>query len=58
MLKNISTLGIILHKKDQKHIHGGSFAICTECFNYCRSQNFQTKEEFNACFLDCKLELC
>lgn len=58
MLPNISSLGEILNKKEQKTIQGGAPFLCSVCFDYCRSQNYQTKEEFSACFHDCKQELC
>ena len=58
MLQNISTLGLILTKKEQKLVLGGALPTCRVCFDYCKSQNFQTKEDFSACFYDCKQELC
>ncbi|XRE43244.1 hypothetical protein ACIVBQ_001448 [Tenacibaculum discolor] len=58
MLKNISNLGSTLNKKEQKLINGGSLIFCSVCVDFCRSQNFQTKEEFSACFYDCKQDMC
>lgn len=58
MLKNISSIGSTLSKNDQKLIQGGAPFICSVCVDFCRSQNFQTKEEFSACFYDCKQDLC
>lgn len=58
MLKNISNLGSTLNKKEQKLINGGSQFFCSVCVDFCRSQNFQTKEEFSACFYDCKQDMC
>lgn len=58
MLQNISNLGETLHRADQKEILGGAPFFCSVCVDYCRSKNFGTKEEFSACFHDCKQELC
>ena len=58
MLQNISTLGLTLTKKEQRLVQGSALPTCTVCFDYCSSQNFQTKEGFSACFHDCKQELC
>ena len=58
MKKSILNLGKVLTRKEQKFLQGGTFAICSACLDYCRSQNFQTKEEFSTCFYDCKNELC
>ena len=58
MLQNILNLGLTLTKKEQKLVKGGALPTCTVCFDFCRSQIFQTKEEFSACFYDCKQELC
>ena len=58
MLKNISNVGSLLSTQEQKLIQGGARLLCSVCIDYCRSQNFQTKEEFSACFYDCRQELC
>lgn len=58
MLKNISNFGSPLSKQEQKLIHGGSPLLCSVCIDFCGSQNFQTKEEFSACFYDCRQDLC
>jgi len=58
MLKNISNLGSSLSTQEQRLIQGGSPVLCSVCLDYCRSQNFQSKEEFSACFNECRQELC
>ncbi|TDQ29958.1 hypothetical protein DFQ07_0288 [Tenacibaculum caenipelagi] len=58
MLKKISNLGSILTKESQKLVQGGAIQYCSICLNLCRAQNFPTKEEFSACYNDCKQEFC
>ena len=58
MKNEILKTGKVLTKKEQKLVLGGALPTCRVCFDYCKSQNFQTKEEFSACFYDCKQELC
>lgn len=58
MLKNILNLGTTLRKEDQTQIKGGGPFFCSICIEECRSHNYTTKEEFSACFNECKQELC